>query len=247
MTEQRIDTMTIHLNIADEIFVEHPEVLIGVVVAHNIDNSADKEPKLEAMLREAEAALPAQMDSTPVSQHPHIAPWREAYRKFGAKPKKYQSSIENMTKRVLNGGQLGYINTLVALYNVVSLQHLLPIGGEDLDTVQGDVWLRVAGDDEPAVQMLGEREARPPYAREIIYADDVGAICRRWNWKEADRTKLTHETKNAFLVVEAIPPIGRDQVAAALSDLEILVRTCCRGDISSVILDTEQRSTILCE
>lgn len=91
--------------------------------------------------------------------------------------------------------------------------------------------------------MLGEAEARPPYAREIIYADDIGTICRRWNWKEADRTKLTHDTKNALLVVEAIPPIRRDQLSATVTDLVDLVKTYCGGHVSSVILDTEQRST----
>ena len=236
--------MTIKLQIANEIFAAHPNVMIGVVTVHGLDNSQDN-VELGGLLREAEAALPAKMGSKPVSQHPHIAPWREAYRAFGAKPKKYPSSIENLTKRVLKGHQVGHINNLVALYNVVSLRHVLPVGGEDLDAIQGDVWLRVAGDDEPAVRMLGEGGARPPYAREIIYADDIGTICRRWNWKEADRTKLTHETKNTFLVIEALPPITRSQLEAALADLVQLVQMYCGGEISSVIIDANNRETQL--
>lgn len=76
-------------SIADEIFAQHPSVMLGVVVARHIDNSADN-VEIDALLREAEAALPAKMGSRPVSvsQHPQIAPWREASRKFGAKPKK---------------------------------------------------------------------------------------------------------------------------------------------------------------
>ncbi len=230
--------MTIYLKIADEIFVDHPDVLLGVVIAHNIDNSVDN-PEIATLLRTEEAALPAKMGAGPVSQHPKIAPWREAYRKFGAKPKKYTSSIENLTKRVLKGHEVGHINNLVALYNVVSLKHVVPVGGENLDAVEGDVILRVAGEEEPAVQMLGESDARPPYPREIIYADNVGAICRRWNWKEADRTKLTHDTKNAFLVIEAIPPFSRAELNAAVDELATLVKTYCGGNVTHAILDAD--------
>jgi DNA/RNA-binding domain of Phe-tRNA-synthetase-like protein len=99
---------------------------------------------------------------------------------------------------VLNGATIGHINNLVSLYNTISLRHILPVGGEDLDRIVGDILLTRAGDDEPAVFLLGEKEARAPHAGEIIYKDEVGAICRRWNWKEADRTKLTQETRNAF-------------------------------------------------
>ena len=84
--------MTVKLRVADEIFVEHPEVMISVVVVHGLANSQDN-AELDGLLREAEAALPSKMGSKPVSQHPHVAPWREAYRKFGARPKIYPLSM----------------------------------------------------------------------------------------------------------------------------------------------------------
>lgn len=222
--------------IADSIFEQHPDLMIGIVVARDIDNSTDNH-EISDLLRAAEAALPEKIGDLPASQHPQIAPWREAYRKFGAKPKKYPSSIENLTKRVLKGASLSHINNLVALYNVVSLTHVVPVGGEDLDTIEGDIQLTVATTDEAAVRLLGERQPRPPYADEIIYKDDVGTICRRWNWKEADRTKLTHDTKNAFLVIEAIPPISRDVLKAAVSDLAESVDRYCGGEVSTTMLD----------
>ncbi len=232
------------LKIAESIFVDHPELNLGVVRAHGIDNSQDDDT-IGAMLRQAEAALPEKIGSVPLAQHPHIAPWREAYRKFGAKPKKYPSSIENLTRRVLKGATISHINNLVALYNVVSLRHLLPVGGEDLAAVVGDVWLTVATEDEAPVRLLGEPAERPPYSGEIIYKDDVGTICRRWNWKEADRTKLTHATTNAFLVIEAIPPISRETLLTAVQDLTDLIRNHCGGEVSSAILDRERPSCSL--
>lgn len=228
------------LVITDTIFDEFPELVLGVVILHNIDNSQNRAEIIE-LLRQAEATLPSKFGNTAIIEHPYIATWREAYRKFGAKPKDYPSSVENLTRRVLNGATIGHINTLVSLYNTISLRHILPVGGEDLDKIVGDVLLTRAGNDEPAVFLLGEKEARPPRAGEIIYKDEAGAICRRWNWKEADRTKLTQETQNAFLVIEALPPVPRATVETAIRELADVVKEYCGGFVSSAFLDKDNR------
>lgn len=228
------------LVITDSIFDEFPELVLGVVILYEIDNTQNR-AEITEMLCQAEAALPALFGSTPVIEHPHIAAWREAYRKFGVKPKDYPSSVENLTRRVLNGATIGHINNLVSLYNTISLRYILPVGGEDLDKIAGDVLLTRAGADEPAVVLLGEKEARPPHAGEIIYKDQAGAICRRWNWKEADRTKLTRETKNAFLVIETLPPVSRETTQRAIRELAELVKQYCGGTVATSMLDTDHR------
>ncbi len=228
------------LIITDTIFDEFPELVLGVVILHDIDNSQNR-TEITELLRQAETALSGKFGGTPVIEHPFIAIWREAYRKFGAKPKDYPSSVENLTRRVLNGANIGHINNLVSLYNTISLRHILPVGGEDLDKITGDVLLTRAGNDEPAVFLLGEKESRAPREGEIIYKDEVGAICRRWNWKEADRTKLTQETKNAFLVIETLPPVPRDTVETAIRELADLVKQYCGGTISTAFLDKDSQ------
>ncbi|MFK7802170.1 MAG: B3/4 domain-containing protein [Anaerolineae bacterium] len=229
--------------ITDAIFEQYPDTQIGVVVARGLDNSGQFD-ELTELVRSAEADVRTNLAGITISQHPHVLPWREAYRAFGAKPKKYPSSIENLLKRVLKGEELRPINPLVDLYNVVSLRHLIPAGGEDLSQMEGDLRLTIAGDDEPAVTMLGEREARPPYAKEVIYADDIGAICRRWNWKEADRTKLTADTTDAILVLEILPPVACNTLDAAMADLATLIQQFCGGavQLQSAVLNTTNRS-----
>lgn len=233
-----------NLVIADTIFEDFPELVLGVVILHDIDNSQDK-AEITELLRQAEAALAAKFGNTPVIEHPFIAIWREAYRKFGAKPKDYPSSVENLTRRVLNSATIGHINNLVSIYNTISLRHILPVGGEDLDKIVGDVLLTRAGTNEPAVFLLGEKEARAPHAGEILYKDENGAICRRWNWKEADRTKLTQETKNAFLVIESLPPVPRETVETAINELADLVKQYCGGMVSIAFLDKDKREAQL--
>ncbi|HVR06652.1 MAG TPA: phenylalanine--tRNA ligase beta subunit-related protein [Thermoanaerobaculia bacterium] len=232
------------LQVAPDFLALFPEALIGVVWVRGCDNAASS-AEIAARLRLAEAGARTAFAGAVLAEEPRIACWREAYRKFGANPKKSPSSIENLLRRVAKGETVRPINPLVDIYNAVSLERLLPAGGEDLAAVRGDVVLCLAGAAEPPVQLLGEGEARPPHPGEVIYRDDVSAICRRWNWKEADRTKLTAATRDAVLVVEALPPTGRGELERALADLAELVARYCGGEAGTAILDAASREVEL--
>jgi DNA/RNA-binding domain of Phe-tRNA-synthetase-like protein len=234
------------LRVSEDIFRAFPDALIGVAAFSGVDNAGES-AEVTAALRAEEDRAAAAFAGVSIADHPRIAPWRNAYRAFGAKPKDHPSSIENLLRRVTKGGRLAHISKLVDLYNVVSLRHVLPVGGEDLAAVEGDVELVFAGEDEPSVRLLGEplELARPPKKGEVIYRDSVGALCRRWNWKEADRTKLTEGTRDGFLVVEALPPVTRAELEAALGDLAEMVRSHCGGTVRTAILDAASSETLL--
>src|SRR5436190_4930257 len=125
------------LRITDDIFRVYPDVLLGIVRVRNIDNTVEHKEIL-SQLRKEEDNIRQRFAGVSLNDHPHIAPWREAYRKFGAKPKDYPSSVENLVRRVAKGYTIPHINTLVDIYNLISLRYILPAGGEDLDTIQGD-------------------------------------------------------------------------------------------------------------
>jgi DNA/RNA-binding domain of Phe-tRNA-synthetase-like protein len=48
----------------------------------------------DALLQAAEAAAREALGGGPAEQLPHVAAWREAYRAFGAKPKRTRNSLE---------------------------------------------------------------------------------------------------------------------------------------------------------
>ena len=226
------------LLIDERIFDEFPGVRVGVIAAHGADNRGG-DPQISRLLEEEQRRVAADLAGVTVIEHPRVAPWRAAYRRFGARPKKYRSAIENLVRRLLKGAALPSINPLVDLYNVVSLRHLLPVGGEDLERTAGSIVLTFAGEHENPVLLLGERQERPPYPGEVVYRDDVGAICRRWNWKEADRTKLTPDTRHAVLVIEALPPVDEAMLSAALEDLTGLIERFCGGRLTGHLLDRD--------
>ncbi len=232
------------LRVAPDLFELFPEARIALVIVRGIENRPREGAPLSALLEDARAHAAAELQGGVLIEHPRIHCWREAYRAFGAKPKDYPSSIENLARRALKGEPPRSVNPLVDLYNVVSLAHLLPAGGEDLDAVEGDVVLTRASADERMVKLLGEEEERAPKPGEVIYRDDRGAICRRWNWKEAERTKLTERTRNAILVLEALPPAGAEELEAAAKHLERLVLEHCGGVARIESLDRQRPEVV---
>lgn len=218
------------------IFEKFPDLNIGVVIAKGIDNTGINEGIIKS-IREKEAEIRQSFDAQTLSQNPKIDCWRKAYSAFGAKPRDHLSSVENLHKLILRGADIRHINKLVDIYNLISLRHMVPLGGEDLNKIQGDIKLTTAGSNEPAVLLLGDKDLRQPHEGEVIYKDDVSAICRRFNWREADRTKLTEQTKNVILVTEGLPPTTGKDIERIANELKDTVHKYCRGEISLSILN----------
>lgn len=227
-----------------KIFEKFPGLTIGVVICKNLNNSETQE-EVQKEIREQENNIRAKYNTETLSQTPKIDVWRKTYSAFGAKPKENKSSVENLYRLVLQRVNLRHINKLVDIYNFISLKHMVPVGGEDVDKIKGDVVLTFAEPNEPAVLLLGDKEPRPPHAGEVIYKDNISAICRRWNWREADRTKFTEETKNCFLVIEGLLPVTKQEIEDATKELKELVQKFCGGNITYQILDDKHFETDL--
>ncbi|KUO75789.1 MAG: hypothetical protein APF77_09085 [Clostridia bacterium BRH_c25] len=211
-----------------------PDASIGVIVVKDIDNTRTNSD-FANMLEEASKQVLISLEGAELAKHPVIAVWREAYKRFKS-PRENRSSIEALIRRVYNGKQVGTINPLVDIYNYVSLKYMLPCGGEDLDVVKGDIRLARAVGNELFVP-LGSMSNEPPAEGEIIYKDEAGALCRCWNWREADRTKLRSETRNAFLCIESADASRREVFEAAVKELAELVNRYLGGSCQVSFID----------
>ena len=228
--------------IEDEFWQLFPKAQIGIIIARDINNhknAVNYEPLIEKAGQEALLHI----GDIELAKHPAIAVWREAYRGFKA-PKQNRASIEALIRRVYNGKNIGSINPLVDIYNIISLQYLLPCGGEDLGAVQGDIRLTKATGDELFIP-LGQTENDPPSSGEIIYKDEAGAICRCWNWREADRTKLTENTKEVILVIESIDGSREDLFKEAVGSLAQLIQEHLGGKQKIQFLNYDVREVLL--
>jgi DNA/RNA-binding domain of Phe-tRNA-synthetase-like protein len=189
--------MNVGVHVSPEVTASWPEYRVTVVIAQGVRNGPSDEAS-ERLLAEAERAA-RELGLERPADDPRIAAWRQVFSEFGSKPSRYPSSAESLLARVLKGGELPRINALVDTYNAISLRHVIPVGGEDLDELVGDLRLVRADDGE------------------VVWRDDVGVTCRRWNWRQEPRTGLTEATTNAFFVFDGLPP--QQQLDAAVAGL----------------------------
>lgn len=116
---------------------------------------------------------------------------------------------------------------------------MLPAGGEDLDKLQGNLVLTYAADNEQPVVVLGRDKSQSPFPGEVIYKDNAGTVCRRWNWREVARTRLTKTTENAVLVLEAIGPVSDEELYEAQRELAQLIRVYCKAQVHSYTVNKD--------
>ncbi len=223
--------------ISKEVFEKFPEAVIGIIVAERANNSGEN-VEINEILQNSENEVREKFSAEQITKIPEIVAWRNAYSAFGAKPSDYRSSIEALLRRLLNGKNLPRINKIVDLYNYISIKYLVPAGGEDLDKIDGDILLTFADGSENFIA-LGEGEITHPKKGEVIYTDNKEVLCRRWNWRESEKTKFTETTKNAFLCVEALPPTNREKIQNILNELASLVEKYCNTKTKIFILSKE--------
>jgi DNA/RNA-binding domain of Phe-tRNA-synthetase-like protein len=194
--------MSVHVHVSPQILEAWPAYEAAVVIAEGVRNGPT-DAAAEGLLRAAERGV-RESGLERAADDPRIAAWRSVFSEFGSKPSRYPCSAESLLSRVLKGDELPRINALVDTYNAVSLHHVIPVGGEDLDELRGDLRLVRAADGE------------------VVWRDDVGVTCRRWNWRQDPRTRLTEATTRAFFVVDALAP---QQPDAAVDELIGHLRT----------------------
>jgi DNA/RNA-binding domain of Phe-tRNA-synthetase-like protein len=167
----------------------------------------------EALLARAETSVEGLADELE-----HVAAWREAYRAFGAKPTRTRNSLEALVRRAPAG--LPRVNRLTDVYNAISVLHRVPVGGEDLDRYDGPPRLvRAQGDEVFDTVADGEPVLEHPEPGEVVWRDDVGVTCRRWNWRQGRRTALTDDTTATIFIFDALAPMTDDALHGAADDL----------------------------
>lgn len=195
-----------HCEVSPEIFELQPDYRAQVVVIEGL-SSISSNAFSDDLIRRAERRAIELLKETSVEDLPHIASWRAAYRAFGAKPQRTRNSLEALTRRAENG--LPRINMVADIYNAISVLHQVPAGGEDLDLYSGSASLtRASGDEMFETMVEGKPATENPKCGEVIWRDEAGATCRRWNWRQGRRTALSEETHRAVFIFDALEPMS---------------------------------------
>lgn len=204
--------------IGDDVARLRPDYRVLLIAVDGLPASHNDDAASEGLLVRAEKTAVEALAATPLEETPHVAAWREAYRAFGAKPQRTRNSLEALLRRAEGG--LPRVNRLTDIYNAVSVIHQVPLGGEDLNAYVGSPQLiRATGTETFDTSANGEAVIEHPDPGEVVWVDDAGVTCRRWNWRQARRTQLTPGTTAAVFILDALAPITDDQLTATGGEL----------------------------
>ena len=197
----------------DAVLALRPDYRALLVVVTGVRGGPSDEAS-DAALRRAEESARARLAGAPPEALPEIAAWREAFLGFGVKPRVARSSVEALMRRVDAG--LPRIDRLTDLYNAVSVEHLVPVGGENLSRYVGPPRLARAVGDEPFDTVAdGEPVTVTADPGEVLWRDDVGVTCRRWNWRQCVRTRLDASTTSILFILDGLQPLATESLEAA--------------------------------
>jgi len=238
-----MSNLSLSYGIADEIFARHPGYLRGVVLAFGCANRPSP-TELVDLLRAAESSVRDHYQIETLAEQPRIAAWREAYRAFGAKPGKFNPSMENMARRSLRGDPLPSISALVDIGNIVSLRHVIPVGGHAVDVVKSDLALRPALGGEEFIP-FGSDQVENPLPGEIILVEGNTVLTRRWTWRQANHTLVLPTTGALEYNVDGLPPVSRTEIEEACEEVRTLVDRFCGGRSRVEILCRENPKMVL--
>lgn len=136
----------------------------------------------------------------------HLTAWDDVFIAFGAKPKRTPCSANALRKRVLKEGELPSLDPIVDIYNAISVRYAIPVGGENFAAYSGVPRLTIADGSEPFDTLKeGQPIVEYPDSGEVIWRDDIGVTCRRWNWRQGVRTRLDSQAKTMWFILESLP------------------------------------------
>jgi DNA/RNA-binding domain of Phe-tRNA-synthetase-like protein len=224
-----------------DILARYPNVVGGVILAHGLTNSPTSEQLLSAYTAEQQATI-KRLGDTPLSKLPSLSAWRGAFRAFGVEPTQYRCAAEALLRRLTKKGDIPSINTLVDLGNLVSIRYALPIAVVDTRAVQGPITVHFADGTERFTN-LGQTEVDLPAPGEVIFSDETGmGIARRWCWRQSEQSAAQLDTTDAIITIEGHHPQARQDIMAALTDLQALLETYAGGRFQTGILDAHNPS-----
>jgi DNA/RNA-binding domain of Phe-tRNA-synthetase-like protein len=216
-----------------------PGLRIGILLAHGIDNLGTS-PALDEEKAQAAATLAATWSLDQLMERPEIQAWQDAYRAFGVKPRSSRPTAEAFLRRLIGGNPFPTISKAVDAYLLVETRHFLPIGGYDLDFVQGDITLRISSGDE-SFTPIGAKETEQTAPGEVVYGDEKRVLTRKWNFRDADECKITPESRRIALFTEApFASVPSQAVHDTVDAMAAAIGTHCGGTVTTRYLDASE-------
>lgn len=210
---------------------KYPSVSIGIALISGA-SIAKSNPAIE---KEKQAFLSSLdgLTTERIGTYPEIVSYRKLYRQMGIDWHSRRPSPEALLRRVALGKGLYNVNICVDAYNLVVMKHRISVGAFDADNVQFPTVLRFAGEGDELL-LLGDSEVTKYTSKELAYYDKEGGYNIDFNFRDAQRTKVTEDTKNIWINVDGVFDISSAQVEKSLNESIEMILHFCGGTVEFV-------------
>lgn len=202
----------------------YPTVFIGLAIIKGI-NVAGENSGLE---KEKKLFLDSLSGLTKdqIGKFPEILSYRKLYKDMGVDWHSRRPSPEALLRRVVLGKGLYTVNTCVDAYNLIVMKHRVSVGAFDMDQIKFPTVLRFAKDGDE-ILLLGDKVPTKYTAKEIAYYDQIGGYNIDFNYRDAQRSMVTQNSKNIWINVDGVFDITPEQVYLSLHEsVELIVKYC---------------------
>ncbi len=197
--------------IEPQIFEAAPGLYTGIVAAWNVDNETPQ-PAVRQLLQTEVERVAAQPAGETL-----FAPYHIALTALGVNPHRYPCSICAMEKRIASQHSFPSISPVVDLGNYISLRFHIPVGVHDIDTLNGDLVVRLATQAD-CTAPENALPADPPRPGEPVYATGSSIRTRRFLWRQTSAGRVTAASRNFLFPIDGFFE-NREAVNAAVSEL----------------------------
>ncbi|MBR5340923.1 MAG: hypothetical protein IK151_03245 [Erysipelotrichaceae bacterium] len=163
----------------------------------------------------------------------------------GVKRRKNIPASENLIRLLNKHGDVFFINQVVDIYNIISMESKLALGAHDIDRVDGNVTLRFTNGTELFIP-IGQEEPIPVNAHEYSYCDDANEILCRMEIRQVEKTKVNASSRNIFYIVQGNE--ATDDVLLLKTAKKIIDETVkyCGGKGKIIVPEVVGRKHVYC-
>ena len=210
-------------------------VKIVFVVIQGLDNSKESyewHAHREVLLND----LLERYKDVDVHQDPILEGFNLLHDHTGVKRRKNIPASENLIKLLQKHGSLTYINKVVDIYNLISLDSKLALGAHNIDRVSGNVTLRFTDGTERFVP-LGQTESVAINPHEYSYIDDSNEVLCRLEIRQVQKTLVDETARNVFYIVQGNDATSDELLHQTAQKIIDLTTQYC-GGVGEIIIPT---------